>query len=168
MDEILASIRKIIADDPKGGYQPPVAVSTGEKEQDIIELTHPLPDDAPPVSQPPGGRVETPVGPSPREERPENTSSPLSRCVLDDLSKEPPSSPKQQAFGFGIGSSAEKTGNPVEELVRQLLQPLLKEWVEVHLPALVRWTINEQVERIIRQGVGQAIPTYEATRSEKK
>ena len=159
MDEILASIRQIIAADPKGGYQPPVVGSQERQEHDIMELTHPLPEDArmPHPSQRNGVATS------------ENDISPLSKCVLDGVANgvAAPVPQPQQAFGFGIGTDATKPTNPVEELVRQLLQPLLKEWVDVHLPALVRWTINEQVERIIRQGVGQAVPTYDSSRLEK-
>lgn len=164
MEEILASIREIMASDPHGGYQSPQITPSESQDQDILDLTSPLPDEIPVLSSP----VKSQEPPPFSEEKKENAPSPLSKCILDSLGTDASTPSQPQAFGFDIGTSASKPGNPVEELVRQLLQPLLKEWVDVHLPALVRWTINEQVERIIRQGVGQALPTYDSTPSEKK
>ena len=36
-------------------------------------------------------------------------------------------------------------------MVRQILKPLLKEWLDTHLPALVRGIVTEQVEKIVQQ-----------------
>lgn len=42
-------------------------------------------------------------------------------------------------------------GETVENMVRQILKPLLKEWLDTHLPALVRGIVTEQVEKIVQQ-----------------
>jgi cell pole-organizing protein PopZ len=39
----------------------------------------------------------------------------------------------------------------IEDLARETLKPLLKEWLDANLPSLVRGVVNEQVEKIVRQ-----------------
>ncbi len=39
----------------------------------------------------------------------------------------------------------------LENLVRESLRPLLKEWLEAHLPSLVREIVSEQVEKIVHK-----------------
>lgn len=45
----------------------------------------------------------------------------------------------------------------VDNLMRELLRPLLKEWLDAHLPSLVRTLVVEQIEKVLQQ--------CEATRS---
>lgn len=40
----------------------------------------------------------------------------------------------------------------VDGLMRELLKPMLKEWLDTHLPSLVKWIVTEQIEKILRQG----------------
>jgi Uncharacterized protein conserved in bacteria len=35
--------------------------------------------------------------------------------------------------------------------LREILKPLLKEWLDANLPVLVRWIVNEQIEKIMEQ-----------------
>lgn len=63
---------------------------------------------------------------------------------LNKFAQERPKAPEPR-LDKGIG------GQTVENLVREILRPLLKEWLEANLPTLVRWVVNEQVEKIVRQ-----------------
>ena len=45
----------------------------------------------------------------------------------------------------------EMGGQTVENLVRETLKPLLKEWLDAHLPSLVRGIVKEQVEKIVHK-----------------
>lgn len=47
---------------------------------------------------------------------------------------------------MGIG-----TGNTVEALVADLLKPMLKQWLDVHLPSMVETLVREEIQRIQRQ-----------------
>lgn len=68
-------------------------------------------------------------------------------------------------------SSAQKVdsqnaGNyTVDELMRELLRPLLKEWLDAHLPSLVKWLVTEQIEKILQQQLG-FVPGKQATPAE--
>lgn len=43
----------------------------------------------------------------------------------------------------------------VEELMRDLLRPLLKEWLDSHLPSLVKCLVAEKIEQILRERQGR-------------
>jgi len=77
---------------------------------------------------------------------------------LNKIAQERPKDPEPR-LNQGIG------GQTVENLVREILRPLLKEWLEANLPTLVRWVVNEQVEKIVRQlGVKPLDPTSDKSK----
>jgi len=38
----------------------------------------------------------------------------------------------------------------IEELVRDMLRPLLKEWLDSNLPSLVERVVRDEVDRLVR------------------
>ncbi|HVA92721.1 MAG TPA: DUF2497 domain-containing protein, partial [Chloroflexota bacterium] len=40
-------------------------------------------------------------------------------------------------------------GPSIEDLVRQALRPLLKEWLDAHLPGLVERLVRSEIERVV-------------------
>jgi uncharacterized protein len=57
------------------------------------------------------------------------------------------------AAAFGSLSQAlmmPKEGRSLEDVVRELLRPLLKDWLDANLPAIVQAKVQEEVERIAR------------------
>lgn len=61
---------------------------------------------------------------------------------------------------LSTASAGEKTSPPtsqnlgqntVEGLMRELLRPMLKDWLDAHLPSLVKWIVTEQIEKIIQE-----------------
>ena len=44
-------------------------------------------------------------------------------------------------------------GRTLEDVVRELLRPLLKQWLDENLPDIVQQTVDREVERIARGGV---------------
>lgn len=41
----------------------------------------------------------------------------------------------------------------VDELMQAILRPMLKEWLDAHLPSLVKWIVTEQIEKVMQQGL---------------
>ncbi|MCE2950807.1 MAG: DUF2497 domain-containing protein [Alphaproteobacteria bacterium] len=39
----------------------------------------------------------------------------------------------------------------LDEIMQDLLRPMLKEWLDARLPSLVKWIVTEQIEKIIQQ-----------------
>ena len=178
MDEILASIRHIISGDPRDEKEP---FSASRNHEDILDLTDALPEEVQKMESSKGEKKENPKHmisdvrkeatihpikefsgkvseettrelPTARHMFEESLVSPAAISeaaqALHSLNKLASESPKytDPRFNEGVG------GQTVENLVREILKPLLKEWLDTNLPSLVRWVVNEQVERIVRQG----------------
>jgi len=107
-----------------------VSVETDEPE--ILELPEPEPESEPePVMELP---IETKVA---------------DRLVSDGVGV-------AAAASFGdLANTLLSRGNnatTVEELVQEMLRPLLKNWLDANLPNLVEKLVSEEIERIARRG----------------
>lgn len=82
-------------------------------------------------------------------------------------------SSKSKNGGGGDGPSDPVTperagGYTVEELMRELLRPMLKDWLDTHLPSLVKWLVTEQIEKMLQgQGMSTGQPSTSAPPSTK-
>jgi cell pole-organizing protein PopZ len=47
-----------------------------------------------------------------------------------------------------------RDGRTLEDVTRELLRPLLKQWLDDHLPRIVQETVQAEVERISRGSRG--------------
>jgi cell pole-organizing protein PopZ len=45
----------------------------------------------------------------------------------------------------------QRGGPAIEDIVRELLRPLLKDWLDAHLPGLVERLVRAEIERVIRR-----------------
>src|SRR5688500_1432506 len=113
MEDILASIKKVIAEEKDlRTAAPPPEVQEDQlpetDEDEVLELDEPL---APPVD----------LGPPLVDE----TVAETSRHSLESLSTIAASVP------------AAPPVNPLEDMVRELLRPILKQWLDDHLPGIV-------------------------------
>ena len=45
-------------------------------------------------------------------------------------------------------------GYTVEALMREMLRPMLKEWLDANLPSLVKWLVTEQIEKMLKSELG--------------
>jgi cell pole-organizing protein PopZ len=153
MEEILASIRRIISEDEPQGESAPAAepapppepevVAEAEAEE-VLELTDPLPAPEPEPVVETHGDIEA------RE------PEPVAFAPLDDepLVSEPTADETASAFGHltrTIGMP--RGGRTLEDVVREMLNPLLKAWLDEHLPTIVQAKVEEEVERIARRRV---------------
>jgi cell pole-organizing protein PopZ len=124
MEDILASIKKVIAEEKELRSAAEAAQDftddSGEPatEEDVLELDEPLP---PPDLGPP--LIE--------EETAEET-----RHSLDQLSTLAAAAPPQPEV------------NPLEEMVREMLRPILKQWLDDNLPEIVNEHVRREISRI--------------------
>jgi cell pole-organizing protein PopZ len=166
MEEILASIRRIISEDdapaepeaaaapapePEPAYEEPV-------EDDVLELTDPIEPEPEPAHEPEPVEsvgdldVYSPQAPEPE---PAPYVSPPSSFNRDDVAETlvGDHASTLAASAFGSLSSAllmPKDGRTLEDVVRELLRPLLKEWLDQNLPRIVETKVEEEVHRIAR------------------
>jgi uncharacterized protein len=163
MEEILASIRRIISEDePPAGAAPepeaepePVAAAPAPEPEDVLELTERAPEPEPPAPavQSMGdldvypAAAAAPAAPKP---------APLAAAapVFDDepLVSAPIAASTASVFGqLAQRVAMPKEGRTLEDVVREMLNPLLKAWLDEHLPAIVQAKVEEEVERIARR-----------------
>jgi cell pole-organizing protein PopZ len=160
MEEILASIRRIISEDdtpaaeaaPAPEPEPVVAAALQpepepepepEPAEDVLELTQRV--------EPPPAIVDDieayePARPAPA---PAMLASASEEETLVSL---PTSFAAASAFGqLSAAIAMPASGRTLEDLVRELLRPLLKEWLDQHLSGIVEAKVAEEVERIARR-----------------
>jgi cell pole-organizing protein PopZ len=206
MEEILASIRRIIADDdaakaPPSPPQPPVAaapvrlappppalvavppvsepvsketvldqmlaelnatpapVPNGDDEpaSEVVELTEAMAGPAmPPAAgfrtiegesdivfeESPPEEAPEPLAPSPRLQFPERPHRPLMSSTT--------SAAVDSAFNTLAHTVLVQNARTLEDLVKEMLQPLLKTWLDDNLPGLVERLVRAEIERVSR------------------
>ena len=181
MDEVLATIRRIIAEDEQGG-RPAAAggASGGGSADEVLELTEALNEDGTvrrlaPIgaASPAADGIREPPPPAPDKPEPEARPEPqLPR-------EEPPPSPSPQQSAPGVeqpvsqatsataavalarlvsqaraeGEAAQIGDRPLEEIVRDELRPMLRSWLDEHLPQTVERLVQAELSRIfVRPG----------------
>ena len=127
MEDILASIKKVIAEEKelRSTSRPVAAVEEEELPEetdggeDVLELDEVL---APPVD----------LGPPLVDEQVAGQS----RSALEQL----------QTIAATVPALPQV--NPLEEMVREMLRPMLKSWLDEHLPQMVEEHVKREISRI--------------------
>ena len=129
MEDILASIKKVIAEEKEHRLSPATADEMEEfplpeeeqadTEVDVLELNEPL---APPVD----------LGPPLVDPQ----LAGQSRQALDQL----------QTIAATVPAAPQV--NPLEDMVREMLKPMLKQWLDEHLPQMVDEHVKREITRI--------------------
>ncbi len=123
MEDILASIKRVIAEEKEiRAAAPPPSAETGG-EEDVLELDESMEA----VSLPP-----LDLGPPLLEDE----AADESRQKLEALASVAASAPPPPAY------------NPLEEMIREMLRPILKQWLDEHLPAIVDEHVKREIHRI--------------------
>ncbi len=172
MEEILASIRRIIAEDndaPAGEQPadkpadkveseakpafPADAAAPPPPEQDVLELTEVIEEDPPvPAAQSPAPHEDGPE-PIPHAEPGDDrllssTSAAASVAAMTQLVGR---SQRDRSSEFGLGA----VDRTLEDVVRELLRPLLRDWLDEHLPQLVERLVRDELDRLAREAHGR-------------
>jgi len=202
MDDILASIRKIISDDEaraqvSGNAAPPVqpanapidlrsagprTVGNGSREDvllltDLIEeptLSTPQPEPVAPTPIPmqridPVSASEMPQpsfetapaprpapAPAPSFEQPLAASSAAGAATsafdrLNQVVEERKAAPAAAAPIAMPAMAIGEGGKTIEDLVKEMLRPMLKEWIDRSLPPMVEQLVEREIARLTRR-----------------
>jgi cell pole-organizing protein PopZ len=170
MEEILASIRRIIADDQDSGRTDKPAELDGSSQDanDVLDLAEldaaasshgadlDLPEqdvsfrdnDAVGV-----GISKADIAPPPEAPARQDFESGLLSPAVDSTVSQAfgllSSTISNQSLSSTLLSSSPRT---LEDLVGDLLRPLLKAWLDEHLPPLVERLVRTEIERVARGG----------------
>lgn len=125
MDEILSSIRRIISDDPtpaKPARRAPLEASISTQEE--------LPA--------PAAQFDTSSGP---------IAANVDRGAPPLLSATPELE-TASAFASLNHTIFSKNARTIEDVVQEMLRPMLQNWLDAHLPTLVERLVRQEIERI--------------------
>lgn len=186
MEEILASIRRIISEDeeesgeaaktpshpvatkPEAGAEEAVAP---ESTLSPVEAVSPEPQEAAPFEP-----VEAPIAPEPvasEEDSVSEAAAPLDMTPenegLEMLKKNVEAAVSDNAEALILDHTAaaaasqafeslsqsvrvaDNGGRTLEDLVVDMLQPMIKDWLDANLPAIVEEKVEEEVKRVSRR-----------------
>jgi cell pole-organizing protein PopZ len=182
MEEILASIRRIISEEDKPAEAGGDVLDLVPPPAPVAEVKAPPPQPAPtPKPEPVIAKAPPPVFEEPEE------FMPPARSLEEDLLIEdiepapppppvikaaPPPAPKAEwtppsaptetltsapvaqhaagALGKLMGSMLVSTGGTLDDVVRELLKPMLKEWLDANLTNIVEAEVAKEIDRIRR------------------
>ncbi len=194
MEDILASIRRILSEDeqPAAAATAPAAATedTAPADDDVLRLDEsmlvaapePEPEPEPEPREPederaalleaisaPGEPLE--VAPAMPEPEPEPPPIPLATPVAAPVA--PPATdrliaPEAEASAASSMSSLMRTldsnrqagtqlyrgGPTLEDMVREEMRPMLKDWLDTNLPPLVERLVRAEIERMVGRAVG--------------
>lgn len=148
MEEILASIRRIISEDGEG---------------EGVEKEDPTPGAAPAAKavaqEPPASprAAPRPIPAAKRSEGLEMMKKNLAEAVqegdqemLDETTAEA-ASRAFESLSQNVRVSASGGGRTLEEIVVEMLRPMVKDWLDANLAAIVEEKVEEEVQRLARR-----------------
>lgn len=153
MEDILASIRRILSDDEVKAEEAPVAAPTPAPEpppasadDDVLVLDPSM------LVQQAHAAPEVPPPPPPAPVRAvEPLSPPVSTLVAPEAAAAAASSVDNLVRTLNTERSMMVTsqGPTIEDIVRQEIRPLLKSWLDENLPPLVERLVRTEIERVV-------------------
>lgn len=168
MEDILASIRRILnEDDAQPAAPPPEAEPFALTEAMLVGGDAPPATDAPstpPAETPAPQAVEPPLAAPPEPE-------PMTEAAAPPPAAPEPAPPLPEtanllapaaaaAAAASVGSllravsadrhaAVHRGGPTIEDLVREEIRPLLKAWLDEHLPPMVERLVRAEIERVV-------------------
>ncbi len=158
MEEILSSIRRIIAEED--GAPPRGAADGADEDDDVLELTEIVGGPEPVVTVPTAAAappaVAVPTAPPANTAQPTSPEPPMP-IAADTLVSPIIAEASAQALArlTRAGRSEERklqgAGVTVEELVVELLTPMLRDWLDRNLPGIVERVVEQEVKKLARR-----------------
>ena len=159
MDDILASIRRILNEDEAAK---PAAPANQAPSDDVLVLDSsmmlPEPQPDPPPLPPEHTHAEpvqvtfpqTPEPPPPAPQPPPAARE-LPALVAPEAAAAAASSVGAllRTLATERSTATHRNGPTIEDLVRDEMRPLLKEWLDNHLPPMVERLVRVEIERVV-------------------
>jgi uncharacterized protein len=162
MEDILSSIKRIIAEDSEMALASPRAkrsvglsplnrgaTEVADEADDVLELTDPVavepsseraetPKPSPPVATAPKPKID----PMPSQTKPSLVSATTAEASRSSLA----------ALSALIVKPEIAGSDTLEGMVRQMLQPMLAEWLDANLADIVERQVAQEIARISARG----------------
>lgn len=165
MEEILASIRKIISED-EDDHSAVRAKPHAETKPAAPEPLRPKPESHAVRRAPETEEPMTLVSPKQEEVRPaphpepesietmrQNVAAAMEEHGEDEFLDQTTAEVASEAFRTLSQSVriSEGPGRTLEDIVTEMLRPMIKEWLNANLPAIVEEKVEEEVQRVARR-----------------
>jgi cell pole-organizing protein PopZ len=169
MEEILASIRQIISEDNDAGLparneskaqasaQPAAAVDWAPAADEVASASYSESDSEPSTksraSETPMKTATQPIASASESRNYEAARTPVQARRRDDdqnLLSEQSDAAVSGAFSALAHTILAQNARTLEDLVCEMLRPMLKEWLDDNLPSLVERQVQEEIQRVSR------------------
>jgi cell pole-organizing protein PopZ len=164
MEDILASIRRILNEDeaaaaPVGSAMEQAegaAAAPGEPEPLLLTeemmVSAPVPEPVPEPEPAP----EPPPPPAPEVVAEAPPAPDIDSLLAPAVAAAATASVGQllRAVSSERGAAVTRGGPSIEDVVREELRPLLKSWLDQHLPAIVERLVRAEIERVTGRALG--------------
>ncbi|MBR0958835.1 PopZ family protein [Bradyrhizobium japonicum] len=161
-DDIDALLAGLDAATPAPEARAPEPEPELEPEPDVLELTDEMAVDPTPPPPPPSFRKVEPRDDLEFAESPPPRPTPPSYAPVDfDAPPLPPQQPilaqstvsaVESAFNSLAHTVLSSNARTLEDLVKEMLRPMLKSWLDDNLPGLVERIVKAEIERVSRGG----------------
>ncbi len=152
MEEILASIRRIISADETDEAQPAGEKASMAIGDDVFELTQEIRDDGAVVDIAAGETIHDREIPEPVQIEAAGTPfgdgglvGPSASAALTAAFENLTHALAEKRFDRGVG------GRTVEDVVKEVVRPIVKEWLDENLPEMVERLIGREIARMTRR-----------------
>ena len=178
MEDILSSIKRIIAEEgdvSAGRLRRPTRAAGGRplpltQPREVLELSDPVDyddqdeaEEAMPATRP---KMNTPEpepvqfadalaqarSEAPAQEMPKQAPQPISAEPLLSRGAETATRGPLDALSRLVVKPEVSGSDTLEGMVREMLKPMLREWLDSHLPAMVEQMVAKEIARITSQG----------------
>jgi cell pole-organizing protein PopZ len=153
MEDILSSIRQILASDDEPYEKAAPTKSAASHKEDVIELTEVVPvfhaaTSAPEVAS--TKKEENPIMTIPAQQEAKIISQKTVEAANHSLSKLTEALHPAQTHGpvqhHTVGGSV-----TLEALVSHAMQPILREWMDQNLPQVIENVVASEIKKLVRQ-----------------
>nr|QDF37997.1 DUF2497 domain-containing protein [Bradyrhizobium symbiodeficiens] len=161
-DDIDALLAGLDAATPAPEVRAPEPEPEPEPEADVLELTDEMAMDPTPPPPPPSFRKVEPRDDLEFAESPPRPTPPPSYAPVDfDAPPVPPQQPilaqstvsaVESAFNSLAHTVLSSNARTLEDLVKEMLRPMLKSWLDDNLPGMVERIVKAEIERVSRGG----------------
>jgi uncharacterized protein len=151
MEEIIASISRIITEEKKPNEA--TAHPANREASDVLDLTEAVNEDGsvrrltPPADNPSAQSPVAPAAPEGQQAHAErilsSATSGAAAAAFAQLGALPRERRREGELPLG------GTDRTLEDIVRDLLRPLLQTWLDEHLPGIVERLVREEIARVV-------------------
>ena len=147
VDDILASIRRILNEDDAPKPAAPDAPPPDDVPDDVLVLDSSMmvPSEPAPAASAAPRPTAPPYAPAPEPGLIAPAAAAAAASSVGEL---------MRTLAAERNTAISRGGPTIEDVVRDEMRPILKEWLDTHLPPLVERLVRAEIERVVGRMAG--------------